>query len=192
MIIIGDKLVSEDLFEKHFVCDLSSCKGECCVSGDSGAPLTAAEVKELELALPKVLPYMKEDGKLAVQKQGVAVVDSDGDIVTPLIDGKECAFTFFDEKGIAKCSIEKAYREGEIDFFKPLSCHMYPIRVKELTDYTALNYHHWPICEAACTLGASLKVTAHQFLKEPLTRAYGKEWYADLEIVFEQWTKENS
>ncbi|MFT4660879.1 MAG: hypothetical protein ACI8XB_001148 [Patiriisocius sp.] len=191
MIIIGDKLVSEDLFEKHFVCDLSACKGECCVSGDSGAPLAKGESDKLKEVLEKVKPYMKEDGLRAVEQQGVSVIDSDGDEVTPLINGKECAFTFFDDKGIAKCSIEKAYREGEIDFYKPISCHMYPIRVKQLSDFTALNYHHWPICEAACDLGDKLKVTAHQFLKEPLIRAYGEEWYEQLGIVFEQWKGEN-
>jgi len=190
MIIIGDKLVSEDLFDKHFVCDLNACKGECCVSGESGAPLEKGEREELEKVFPIIKKYMQPEGIAAIEKQGVAVIDSDGDEVTPLINGKECAFTFFDEKGIAKCSIEKAYREGEIDFYKPISCHMYPIRTKKLSDFTALNYHHWPICEAACSLGDKLKVTAHQFLKDPLIRAYGAEWYEQLGVVFEQWTEE--
>lgn len=191
MIIIDDKLVSEDLLEKQFVCNLSACKGECCVQGESGAPLEFGETEQIASNYDKIKKYMRPEGIAAVKEQGFSVIDADKDEVTPLVNNEECAYVFFDYDNIAKCAIEKAYREGEIDYYKPASCHLYPIRVSKLTSYTALNYHHWPICEAACDLGEQLKVPVFKFLKDPLIRMYGAEWYEQLEIVYQQWTQEN-
>ena len=149
MIQIGNTLLSEDVFDQHFACDLGACKGACCVHGDSGAPLTQAEVGQLELAWEHVAPLLPEAGRKAVEEQGLAVTDSDGDLVTPLVNGKECAYTLFEADGTAKCGLEQAHFEGKTTWRKPLSCHLYPIRVKELLDFTALNVHRWSICEAA-------------------------------------------
>jgi hypothetical protein len=180
VIEIGKTIVSIDLFKEKFVCDLQACKGECCVQGDSGAPLEKEELKILEKVYPEVKAYMRPEGIEAVEKQGLYVQDNDGDTVTPLIDGKECAFVVFDEKGIALCAIEKAYKAGKIDFRKPLSCHLYPVRLKEYKDFTAVQYHRWDICSAACKLGEQLNVPLYKFLKEPLIRKFGKAWYDEL------------
>ena len=145
MIRIGDVLLSEDVFERHFLCDLSACKGACCVEGESGAPLTQAEVGQLEKSWEQVAPLLPESGRKAVEEQGFSVTDSDGDLVTPLVKGKECAFTIFDERGVAKCGLEQAYLNGKTEWRKPLSCHLYPIRAKQLIDFVALNVHHWSI-----------------------------------------------
>lgn len=181
MVEIENTLVSDDLFEKRFVCDLSACKGACCVEGDSGAPLEWEEIQILEQILDDVKPYMSEKGIERVNDVGVFTIDIDGEYVTPLVDNAECAFVVFDEKGIAKCAIEKAYRAGKVDFPKPISCHLYPIRLTELKDFTALNYHHWPICDPARVCGAKLDVKVYRFLKEPIVRKFGKEYFEQLE-----------
>jgi hypothetical protein len=181
MIQIDDALLSEDLFSKRFVCDLSACKGACCVEGDSGAPLEAEEINELEEALDDIKPYMRKEGLEVVEKTGVFTVDTDGEYVTPLVNGEECAFVSFDKNGTAKCAIEQAHRDGKTDFLKPISCHLYPIRVTRLKDYDALNYHHWPICDPARECGAKLDVKVFKFLKEPIIRKYGPSFYEKLE-----------
>jgi hypothetical protein len=184
MIAIDDTLVSDDIIKKEFVCNLSACKGECCVAGDSGAPLEKKEIKILQKILPKIKNYIPADGLEAIEAQGVNVVDEDGDDVTPLVEGnKHCAFVYFDENKIAKCSIEKAYNDGIIDFKKPISCHLYPVRVVVYKTYTAVNYHKWEVCSDACKLGKELKVPVYQFLKEPLIRKFGKEWFDVLTIA---------
>lgn len=180
MIQIGNTIVSFDLFEEKFVCDTNSCKGACCVQGDSGAPLEDSEVDILEEIFPIVQKYMQDVGIRAIEKQGKSVIDSDGDKVTPLITGKECAYTYF-EKGIAKCSIEKAYFNKEISFRKPISCHLYPIRINKYSKFEAVNYHKWDICKCAKIKGESENVPLYTFLKAPLERKYGKDWYTDLE-----------
>lgn len=185
MIALGHTLISEDVFEKKFVCDLSACKGECCVSGDSGAPLNKKELKILDKIYPEVRPYMNSKGVAAVEKHGSYVLDSDGDYTTTLVaDGEECAFVYFDEHNIAKCAIEKAYLDGKIDWKKPISCHLYPIRISEYRDYDAVNYHSWHICKPACDCGSQLDVPVFKFLKEPLIRRYGEDWYHELEQVY--------
>ncbi len=185
MIALGHTLISEDIFEKKFVCDLSACKGECCVSGDSGAPLNKKELKILDKIYPEVRPYMNNKGIAAVEKHGSYVLDSDGDYTTTLVaDGEECAFVYFDEHNIAKCAIEKAYLDGKIDWKKPISCHLYPIRISEYRDYDAVNYHSWHICKPACECGSQLDVPVFKFLKEPLIRRYGEDWYHELEQVY--------
>ena len=181
-------LISEDLFEKRFVCDLNACKGACCVAGESGAPLTQDEAELLKELWPKIKPYIPEKGRRAIEADGVSEVDDDGDLVTTLVEGRgECAFTVFDEKGIALCGVEKAWRAGAIPFRKPLSCHLYPIRVVKLADHDGLNYHKWPICKPACECGAKLDVPVYRFLKDALIRAYGEEWYAELEEIHTAW-----
>lgn len=182
MVEIENTLVSDDLFEKRFVCDLSACKGACCVEGDSGAPLEYEEIEILENILEDVKPYMTKAGIERVNEVGVFTIDTDGEYVTPLVNNAECAFVTFDH-GIAKCAIEKAFREGKVDFPKPISCHLYPIRLNELKDFTALNYHYWPICDPARVCGAKLDVKVYKFLREPIIRKFGKEYFEKLEAA---------
>jgi len=182
MIAIDKTLISEDLLEKKFVCDLNACKGACCVAGDSGAPLDKEELKTLESVVDKVKPYMVKKGIKAIEKHGSYVVDGDGDYTTTLVSpGAECAFVFFDENKIAKCAIEQAYYDGKIDWKKPISCHLYPIRITKHKDYDAVNYDKWSVCKPACAYGEKLDVPVYKFLKEPLIRKYGKDWYKELE-----------
>lgn len=183
LVEIEDKIVSTQIFERQFVCDLNACKGACCIEGDNGAPVTAEEVQIIEANLPKIKPFMRPEGIAAVEQDGVAYLDNDLEPATTLVNGAECAFVFFDDTGIAKCAIEKAQREGHIDFLKPISCHLYPIRTKQFQDYTALNYEKWDICEPACACGEKLEVPVYKFLKEPLVRAFGPAFFQELEIV---------
>lgn len=179
MIQIDDTIISLDVFEKHFVCDLNACKGACCVEGDSGAPITDVENKQIESLINDIKPYMRSEGVDQINKNGVSVIDKDGDLTTSLIDNKECSFVVFDN-GIAKCSIEHAYLDGKINFKKPLSCNLFPIRIKEYDDFDAINYEKIEICEPACNCGSKLKIPLYIFLKEPLIRKYGSEWYDKL------------
>jgi hypothetical protein len=180
---IQDKIVSLDLFEKKFVCDLSACKGACCIEGDSGAPLTFEEVSIIEDNLEAIKPYMRQEGLDAVDETGVFYMDWDNEPVTTLVNEKECAFVAFDEKGTALCAIEQAHKDGKLDFKKPISCHLYPIRTKKFKEFEALNYNTWDICSPACACGEQLDVKVYKFLREPLIRAYGKEFYQELEVV---------
>lgn len=179
MIQIEDKIISLDIFETYFFCDLSACKGSCCVEGDSGAPLLYEEKKILEEIYEKVKPYMSKEGKVEVEKNGVSTIDKDGDLTTTLVKNKECSFVIF-ENGIAKCSIEKAYNNGSIEFKKPISCHLFPIRIAEYPDFEAVNYEKIKICKPACDCGSKLKIPLFVFLKEPLIRKYGESWYEEL------------
>ena len=184
MLVIDNTLITDEVLEKHFVCDLNACKGACCVKGDYGAPLEDEELEQLDKVYNKVKPYMTPAGIEAVEKQGKYLLYEKKEWVTPLIKGKECAYTFFDEAGVAKCAIEKAYYEGKVKWKKPISCHLYPIRItKQKNGLEALNYDKWSICKAACKLGDSLKVPVYKFLKDSLTRKYGKEWYKQLEVA---------
>ena len=182
MIAIDKTLISEDLLEKKFVCDLNACKGACCVAGDSGAPLEKEELEILDSILDKVKPYMVKKGIKAIEKHGSYVIDGDGDYTTTLVSpGAECAFVFFDENKIAKCSIEQAYYDGKITWKKPISCHLYPVRITKHKDYDAVNYDKWDVCKPACECGKKLDVPVYKFLKEPLVRKYGKAWFTQLE-----------
>ncbi len=181
MIQIDDKIVSLEVVQKAFVCDLHACKGACCVEGDSGAPLTEEEVGILKDEYENFKPYLRQEGVDSVEAQGTSVVDDDGDFVTPLRDGKECAYTVFSKEGMAMCGIELAWKEGKTHFRKPISCHLYPIRTKRYRDFEAVNYERWNICSDACTLGQSLKVSVHQFAKEALIRKYGEDWFNALD-----------
>ena len=180
---IGDKVVSTQIFERKFVCDLNTCKGACCIEGDAGAPLTLEEVDILEDTLDVIKPYLREEGLKAIEEQGVFYMDQDNEPVTTLVNDAECAFVYFDEKGITKCGVEQAYLDGKSDFKKPISCHLYPIRTKKFNDFTALNYDKWDICATACDCGNELNVPVFRFLKEPIIRAFGEPFFKELEIV---------
>ena len=179
MIQVEDKIISLDVFEKQFVCDLNACKGACCVEGDSGAPLTVEEEKKLNTIYEKVKPYMREEGISEIEKRGVSVLDSEGELTTLLVNNRECAFVV-NENGISKCAIEKAYLDEKTDFKKPISCHLFPIRIKEYKDFDAVNYEEIKICKPACECGSKLDVPVYAFLKEPLIRKYGEAWYKEL------------
>ena len=180
MIQVGDVILSDDIFEEHFICDLSKCKGSCCVEGDAGAPLEADEIEKINSILPEIWNDLSPLAQSLINTQGISYTDYDGEQVTSIINGRECVFTYTDEDGIVKCAIEKAHREGRIDVRKPISCHLYPIRVMKYKGYTALNYSRWSICKPAIALGKSQGVKIYQFLKEPLIRAYGEEWYQEV------------
>ena len=181
---IGKALVSFDIFERKFLCDISKCKGACCVEGESGAPLTEEEAKIIEEIYPVIEPYLDEKYKEEIQKQGFSIEDEDGDLVTPIINGKECVYTMV-EDGITKCAIEKAYFEGKVSFRKPVSCHLFPIRITEYESFDAVNYQQLDICSSARICGVRQQLPLYKFLKEPLIRKYGEEWYEQLEVAAE-------
>lgn len=180
MIALDKTLSSDDLHKVCFVCDLLKCKGECCVEGDAGAPLDESEIAEIEDNLDYIKPFMRPEGIREVEKNGVFDYDATGHLVTPLVNGAECAFVDFDADGIAGCAIEKAWEAGASAFRKPVSCHLYPIRIGKYNDFDALNYHEWHICRPALELGKKLDVPIYVFLKEALTRKYGEQWYNSL------------
>ena len=184
MVEIGNTVVSFDLFEQQFCCDLGICRGICCVEGDSGAPLEDNEVAELEKVLPLIWNDLSDESKAVINAQGVFYVDSDGDSVTSIVNGRECVFTYIDSvDGICKCAIEKAYRNGLTDFYKPISCHLYPVRLEKYKRFTAVNYHRWNVCAPAEKNGKKLILRVYKFLKTPLIRRFGEAWYAELEQV---------
>jgi hypothetical protein len=185
MIIIQNTLVSEELLDEKFVCDLQACKGACCIEGDSGAPLELEETDRLEETWEAVKPYMRPEGIAAIEEKGMWQVDEDNDLVTTLVGGKgECAYVIFDKDGIAKCSLEKAYLDGKTNWKKPISCHLYPVRLAQLADFIGVNYHRWQLCAPACECGSKLEVPVFKFLKEPLIRKFGEKWFEELEEVF--------
>lgn len=183
MLQIDDTIISLDLFNERFVCDLSSCKGICCIEGDAGAPLLEEEIDIIEDLLPVIEDFLSETSKEIIRKQGVFYIDEEGEPVTSIVDDKECVFTYTDEDGICKCAIEKAYSEGKTDFYKPISCHLYPVRIQKYKDFEAVNYHQWKVCECGRILGNNVKVPVYKFLKEPLIRKFGTEWYEQMEIA---------
>jgi hypothetical protein len=180
MFQLGKTLVSEEIIEKDFVCNLTACKGACCVDGDAGAPLEENETQILKDIYHKVKPFLRQEGIEAIEEQGQFVIGEDGEWETPLIGKQECVYTVFDEKGIAKCGLEEAYNKGVTSWKKPVSCHLYPIRVTEYTNLTAVNYHKWQLCDPACDLGESLQVPVYKFVREALVRKFGENWYAEL------------
>jgi len=182
-------IVSEEIIEKDFLCNLSSCKGACCIDGDAGAPLENDELKILEDIFPIVKPYLRKDGLKAIENQGVFTTNEQGENETPLIDGADCAYVIFDENNTALCAIEEAYNQGEINFKKPISCHLYPIRVQDYSEFAAVNYHHWEICDDACSLGKELQVPVYKFVKQALIRKFGEDWYAELEEIAKKHAK---
>ncbi len=180
MVLIGETIVSLDLFEQKFLCDLSHCKGMCCVEGVAGAPVEADEEEIMNIIVHKVKPYMREVGWKEIEKQGSVVRGSDGELETPLVYGEECAYAVF-ENGIAKCAIENAYFDNKVSFRKPVSCHLYPIRIQKMDGLDAVNYHVWEICSSAVDKGESEGVPVYKFTAEALIRKYGEDWYKELE-----------
>ena len=189
MFQIGKTIVSEDIIQKDFVCNLAACKGACCIDGDAGAPLDPEETKILQDIYPKVKPFLRKEGIAAIEAQGTFITTEDGELETPLINGADCAYVTFDNKGTALCGIEEAYNQGEIDWKKPVSCHLYPVRVQDYSEFAAVNYHHWHICDDACTLGKELQVPVYKFVKQALVRKFGEDWYEELEKVAENMPK---
>ncbi len=190
MLQIGNVLVSLDVVERFFCCDLEKCLGECCIEGDAGAPVTEEEYRRLKEILPEVWNDILPEAKTVIEEQGVGYVDEDGDLVTSIVDGKNCVFTCYGSNGMCYCAIEKAYREGRTDFYKPVSCHLYPLRLTEYNDFTAVNYHRWKICKAAEVLGRKEGIRVYQFLEAPLVRRFGREWYDELCRVCEAYLSE--
>jgi hypothetical protein len=189
MLEIGRTIVSLDILEKHFLCDLMKCKGACCVEGDSGAPVTPEEEKAIQENFPEVEPYLPLNHCDEIRKQGFAVIDFDGDLVTPLVNNKQCAYTF-EEGDILKCGIEKAFLDGKINFRKPVSCHLFPIRITEYKRFDAVNYQKIDICKPGRECGKSEKLPLYIFLKEPLIRKYGEDWYLQLAFAAENFPGE--
>ncbi|MEA1786611.1 DUF3109 family protein [Arenibacter sp. GZD96] len=183
MFELGKTIVSEEILEKDFVCNLTACKGACCIDGNAGAPLEEKETEILVAIYAKVKPFLRPEGIAAIEEQGAFIKGDDGEWETPLVHGSECAYVVFSETGVAKCGLEEAYNNGATKWKKPVSCHLYPIRVQQYSAFTAVNYHKWQICDAACSLGASLEVPVYRFVKDALIRKFGKKWYADLELV---------
>ncbi len=182
MIQIDKTIVSFEVLKKKFECNLSKCKGACCILGDSGAPLEESETEILDKIFTKIKPYLRKEGIESIEKQGTWVIDSDGDMVTPLIEGKECAYVVFDGD-IALCGIEKAWFDKKIKFRKPISCHLYPVRVKKYAEFDAVNYNEWDICKDAVIQGEKNNSELYLYLKEPLVRKFGKKWYEELTIA---------
>ena len=190
MIAVGGVLLSDEVIEENFVCDLLKCKGGCCVDGDCGAPLTKEETKTIAKIYQKIKSYLSAEDIAEVEKQGTHVMDDEYGYVTPTINGGICVYAYTDELGIVKCAIEKAYNDGVVDFKKPISCHLYPIRIKQLPGYEAVNYEPRPtLCRPACKQGNKLKVPVYKFLKEPIIRKFGEDFYKELDAVAIQYRK---
>ena len=190
MFQIDQTIVSEEVIQKDFVCNLSACKGECCVAGEAGAPLEPNEVAILKAIYPKVKPFLREEGIAAIEAQGTHIETDLEELETPLVNGAECAYVTFTKEGVASCGIEDAYNAGEVDFRKPISCHLYPVRLQEYSKFTAVNCHKWPICDDACSLGKELQVPVYKFTKEALIRKFGEQWYEELEAVADHFRKD--
>lgn len=185
MLQIGNTLVSLQVISQRFCCDLPACLGACCVKGDAGAPLLTAEVDLLNVEYPNIAPFLREEGREAILKQGTWVIDEEDERVTPLIEGAECAYTLFD-KGIANCGIEKAWEAGATTFRKPVSCHLYPIRIRKFKQYDAVNYDQWEVCAPARIRGDQTGIPVFRFVREALVLKYGTEWYDELELASNQ------
>jgi len=189
MIEIGNKIVSAELILKKFCCDLLKCKGTCCVEGDSGAPLEEDETKQLSQEYDSYKDYMTKSGRDVIKKCGFSVKDEEGDLVTPLIHNRECAYSYL-EDGVTKCAVEKAFLEGKSNFRKPISCYLYPLREVKFSNGTVgLQFHEWEVCEGAKTLGEKLGLPVYKMLKEPITQRYGAEFYEALQAVEQELLK---
>lgn len=186
MLEIDDKVIALDVLKTHFVCDISACKGACCVEGDAGAPLLDPEISILEDIFDEVKPYLTAEGKQKIEENGVFYIDQDGDAVTTLMEDGTCAFASVEKDGTVLCGIEKAYRDKKVNFEKPLSCALFPVRLKKYEKFTAVNYEELKICKPACDCGANLKIPLYKFLKKPLIRAFGKDFYEKLEVADEE------
>ena len=191
MLQIKDTLVSLDLVERYFVCDLDQCLGECCVEGDAGAPLAPGEREKIEAVLPEVEGDLLPRALQAIREEGSAYVDPDGDLVTQIVDGRDCVYTCYAPGGKCLCALEKAYREGRIPDVKPISCRLYPVRLKEYDGFTAVNFHRWKICRSAEINGRKLGVRAYELLKGQLTARFGEEWYEELDRTAKEYLRQH-
>lgn len=191
MVQIGDTIVSFSVFTEYFCCDPSHCKGICCVEGEAGAPVALEEVEELEDALPVINEEMTDEARKIVERQGVVYNDPDGDLVTSIVNGKDCVFAGKDGNGCSICLIEKAYRENRFHWRKPISCYLYPIRLGKIGDSISVNFHKWDVCRHAMVKGRRENIRVYQFLKEPLIERFGKEWYDELLVVAEELKAQN-
>ncbi len=180
MLQIQDTLVSLDLAERFFCCNLDSCLGECCIEGDAGAPITEDEYNKLKEILPNVWDDLLPSAQERIKEAGVGYVDEEGDLVTQIVDGRNCVFTCYGEGGMCHCAIEKAFREGRVDWRKPISCYLYPLRLTRYPSFTAVNYHRWKICKCAEVLGRKEGIRLYRFLEGPLVERFGREWYDEL------------
>lgn len=189
MIEIQGILVSLDLFSEYFCCDLQTCKGCCCVEGDAGAPLDMDEIAEIEEAMEVVWDELTPEGRQVIEQQGVAYADPSGELVTSIVNNRDCVFAQHDEKGMCYCVLDKAYREGRTQFQKPISCHLYPVRLKKIGDSVGVNYDKWSICKCGITLGKSLQLPLYKFLKEPLIRRFGEDWWNECDIAAKELKK---
>lgn len=187
MFQIKNTLVSLDVVEQFFQCDLDTCKGECCVEGDAGAPITEEENERLKELLPEVMPYLTPAAQEVAREQGPSYIDEEGDLVTSIVNGRDCIFTCYAPGGLCLCALEKLRREGHSKAFKPISCSLYPIRLAQIGNYTGVNYHRWKICKCAEVMGRKNNVRVFEFLKEPLVRRFGQEWYGALELTAREW-----
>lgn len=190
MIQIQDTLVSLDLIERFFCCDLSQCLGECCIEGDAGAPITLEEFETLSEIYPKVEHLITPAAQEAIRSEGVGYYDCEGELVTQIVNGRDCVFTCYEKGGLCSCALEKVYNEGETCFRKPESCALYPVRLKKVGDLTAVNFHRWKICRAAEVLGRKLNMRAYQFLNRPLTEKFGEDWYEELCVTAEEYLRQ--
>jgi len=186
---VGDILISSDLLTEQFCCDLATCHGACCIEGDAGAPVTLDEVMQIEEALDTVWPQLSASAQAVIDRQGVAYTDQEGDLVTSIVGGRDCVFTYYDDlhtpesviSNCCLCALERAYREGRTHFCKPISCALYPVREKQFSDGTvALNYHRWEVCRCGRELGHQMQIPVYRFLREPLIRRFGEAWYKEL------------
>lgn len=180
MLEIQNTLISLDLIERFFCCDLDACRGACCIEGDAGAPITPDEQRAIEKELDNVFDSLLPAAQREIQENGVAYIDEEGDLVTSIVGGKDCVFTCYDKNGMCLCAFERAYNQNRCSFRKPASCHLYPVRITEYPSFTAVNLHRWKICKPAETLGRKLGLRAYQFLREPLIARFGQEWYDEL------------
>lgn len=186
MLQIQDVIVSFDVLTECFSCDLNCCKGECCIEGDAGAPVTPEEIAQIEELLPTVWDDLSIEARKVINSQGVAYTDPEGELVTSIVNGKDCIFTCYGDDGCCYCAIEKAYRNGLCKFKKPVSCHLYPIRVKKMGEYYGLNYDRWDVCRAAVIKGRKDGIPIYRYLREPLIRRFGQAWYDELELTVEE------
>lgn len=180
MLQIQDTLVTLDLAERFFQCDLGKCLGECCIEGDAGAPITEEEYRKLKEVTPIVWDDLLPAAQRKIEENGVGYIDEEGDLVTQIVDGRNCVFTTYAPGGMCLCAIEKAYREGRCDFRKPMSCYLYPLRLTTYPQFTSVNYHRWKICRCAEALGRANGVRLYRFMREPLIERFGQEWYDEL------------
>ena len=187
MLQIEDTLVSLDLIEYFFHCDLPKCKGDCCIEGEAGAPLAKEEFEILREILPTIWNDLSLKAQKVIEKQGIGYIDISGETVTSLVNGKDCVFTTYDTKGICSCAIEKAFLEKRITFQKPVSCHLYPVRITQYENYRAVNYNRWKVCRSAEILGEKSKIPIYRFLRDPLIRKFGEKWYDTLDLCASEW-----